>query len=154
MSCPTGYRAYLRIYLILNMTHGGSSMEPKELAEKFKAKAAAETTNKEAAQAALDRERADIGKADDAVKTAFEKVVVPYLNECRAAFPPNQFVFAIFQSDANDSRPLGVSFKIGKGLEVKITSTVGRIKVNTSGLPSLIGEDSLIRVPSFVVLAT
>jgi hypothetical protein len=110
-------------------------MEPKELAEKFKAKAAAETTNKEAAQAALDRERADIGKADDAVKTAFEKVVVPYLNECRAAFPPNQFVFAIFQSDANDSRPLGVSFKIGKGLEVKITSTVGRIKVNTSGSP-------------------
>lgn len=113
-------------------------MEPKELAEKFKAKAAAETTN-------IDRERADIEKSDDAVKTAFEKVVVPYLNECRAAFPPNRFVFAILQSDANDGRPLGVSFRIGKGLEVKITSTVGRIKVNTSGSPFAGNTGSFIR---------
>jgi hypothetical protein len=70
-------------------------MEPKELAEKFKAKAAAKASKNEAAKVALELKRADAAKVEEeeAVKRAFELVVVPYLDECRATFPPNEFVF-------------------------------------------------------------
>ena len=54
-------------------------MEPKELAEKFKAKAAAKASKNEAAKVALEQKRADAAKEEEeeAVKRAFEVVVVP-----------------------------------------------------------------------------
>jgi len=119
-------------------------MEPKELAEKFKAKAAAKASKNEAAKVALEQKRADAAKVEEeeAVKRAFEVVVVPYLDECRATFPPNEFVFDT-QTDANDGRPLGVSFKIGKEPDVRITSTLGKIEVSLSGSPFADGARSV-----------
>ena len=119
-------------------------MEPKELAEKFKAKAAAKASENEAAKVALEEKRADAAKVEEeeAVKRAFELVVVPYFDECRATFPPNEFAFDT-QTDANDGRPLGVSFKIGKEPDVRITSTLGKIEVSLSGSPFADGARSV-----------
>ena len=88
-------------------------MEPKELAEKFKAKAAAKASKNEAAKVALELKRADAAKVEEeeAVKRAFELVVVPYLDECRATFPPNEFAFDT-QTDANDDE--GKAFETGR----------------------------------------
>ena len=107
-------------------------MNPQELAEKFRVKVAVAVVekDKQAANAANHAAK----RSDDAeyCKRALEENVIPFLSELKHQFPSGQFSFAP-QVDMRDHKPVGVSFKIGDGAPINISTAFGNIIVTRSG---------------------
>jgi hypothetical protein len=60
------------------------------------------------------------------------EVVVPFLAEIKAEFPPDQFSFNP-EIDLQDRQFVGVSFKVGNGPMVAISAAFGNIVIAQSG---------------------
>ena len=107
-------------------------MNPQELAEKFRVKVAVAVVEKDK-QAANAADQAAT-RSDDAeyCKRALEENVIPFLSELKHQFPSGQFSFAP-QVDMRDHKPVGVSFKIGDGAPINISTAFGNIIVTRSG---------------------
>src|SRR5215204_4578304 len=89
-------------------------MEAKELAAKFTTRVAAAATEKDKqTKDAVEGRATDLTDAAEC-KRAMTEVVIPFLAEVRAAFPPEQFSFSP-QIDLQDHQFVGVSFKVGNG---------------------------------------
>jgi hypothetical protein len=106
-------------------------MNARELAEKFKAKVAkaADEKNRQTEVAAENV----VKRADDAghCKRALEVHVLPFLTELQQELP-EQFSFA-HQIDISDHKPVGVSFQMGDGPVVSISTALGTIIVARTG---------------------
>ena len=86
-------------------------MEAKELAAKFAARVAAAATEKDKRTKVAKEDRAtDLTDAAEC-KRAMTEVVIPFLAEIKAEFPPGQFSFSP-QIDLQDHQFVGVSFKV------------------------------------------
>jgi hypothetical protein len=106
-------------------------MDPKQLAEKFAAKIAADATEKERQKGVAAE---NLQKRTDDVehcKNALEKNVIPFFNELQHHLGQDQFSFAM-QIDT-DHRPVGVSFRIGDGPATSISTAFGNIIVTQTG---------------------
>jgi hypothetical protein len=107
-------------------------MEARELAAKFAARVAAAATEKDKRTKDAHEDRAnDLTDAAEC-KRAMTEVVVPFLAEIKAAFPPGQFSFSP-QIDLQDHQFVGVSFKVGNGQMVTISAAFGNIVIAQSG---------------------
>ena len=107
-------------------------MNAKELAAKFRARvAAAATKNERRRKAAGDDRATDLADAAEC-KRAMTEVVIPFLSEIKAEFPPDQFSFSP-QIDLQDHQFVGVSFKVGDGAMVTISAAFGNIIIAQSG---------------------
>ena len=105
-------------------------MTPKELADKFANQIAAAVAEKDK-QKVIAAENADKRTDDvDHCKRAMEQNVLPFLEELHQHMG-EQFTFAP-QVD-RDHRPVGVSFRIGDGGPVSITTAFGNIIVTRLG---------------------
>jgi hypothetical protein len=122
-------------------------MNAQELAAKFNAKtavAAAERDRQtEIAADNMEKRTADV----EHCKVAMERHVLPFLAELKEQFGDEQFSFAE-QIELNDHRPVGVSFKIGDGAPITITTAFGNIVVTrigdsgtSKGVPFVYGPD-------------
>jgi hypothetical protein len=106
-------------------------MNARELGDRFKAKVAEAATEKdrqiEVAANNVDK------RADDAshCKRAMEQHVIPLLSELKQELP-EQFSFS-HQIDISDHKPVGVSFQLGDGPVVSISTALGTIIVARSG---------------------
>lgn len=114
---------------------GPQLMNAKELADKFASQIAAAGAEKEK-QKALAAENVD-KRMDDVeyCKRAMEQHVIPFFEELHHHMG-EQFSFAM-QVD-RDHRPVGVSFRIGGGGPVTITTAFGNIivtRLGSSGAP-------------------
>ena len=107
-------------------------MNPKELAAKFQARVAAAATRKEEQTKAAGEDRATDLRDAAECKRAMTEVVIPFLSEIKAEFPPDQFSFSP-QIDLQDHRFVGVSFKVGNGPMVTISAAFGNIIIAQSG---------------------
>jgi hypothetical protein len=107
-------------------------MNARELAQKFSAKVAAAASERQHQQTVA----ADNAKSrlDDVahIKRAMEQQVMPFLTELKQHFGADQFSFAP-QIDI-DHRPVGVSFRIGDGARITITTAFGNIVVTRLGV--------------------
>jgi hypothetical protein len=107
-------------------------MDAKELAAKFAAKVAATAAEKDRQQKiAVDH----VAKRTDDVehcKRAMERNVLPFLSELKQHLSHEQFWFAP-QIDMHDHKPVGVSFKIGDGPAISISTAFGNIVVTRTG---------------------
>jgi len=107
-------------------------MEAKELAAKFTTRVAAAATEKDKqTKDAVEGRATDLTDAAEC-KRAMTEVVIPFLSEVRAAFPPQQFSFSP-QIDLQDHQFVGVSFKVGNGPMVTISAAFGNIIIAQSG---------------------
>ena len=107
-------------------------MEAKELAAKFAARVAAATTEKDKRTKVANEDRAtDLTDAAEC-KRAMTDVVIPFLAEIKAEFPPDQFSFSP-QIDLQDHQFVGISFKVGNGPTVTISAAFGNIVIAQSG---------------------
>jgi hypothetical protein len=107
-------------------------MNAKELAAKFATKVAAAATEKNKQTKAAREDRAsDLLNAAEC-KRAMTEVVIPFLSEIKAEFPPDQFSFSP-QIDLQDHELVGVSFKVGSGPMVTISAAFGNITIAQSG---------------------
>jgi hypothetical protein len=107
-------------------------MDAKELAAKFSTRVAAAATKKEEQTKAAGEDRAtDLTDAAEC-KKAMTQVVIPFLSEIKAEFPPDQFSFSP-QIDLQDHQFVGVSFKIGNGPMITISAAFGNIVISQSG---------------------
>ena len=107
-------------------------MNAKELAAKFETRVSAAATKKEKQTKAAGEDRAtDLTDAAEC-KRAMTEVVIPFLTEIKAAFPPNEFSFSP-QIDLQDHQFVGVSFKVGNGPMVTISAAFGNIVIAQSG---------------------
>ena len=106
-------------------------MNAKELADKFAKRVAAAATEKDR-QIVLAKENAS-KRSDDIehCKRAIEQHVLPFLVELKD-YMGEQFSFA-HQIDIYDHRPVGVSFRVGDGGPVSITTAFGNIIVTHLG---------------------
>src|ERR1044072_9108850 len=106
-------------------------MDAKELADRFSCRiaAAAVERDKQTALAEANAEK----RADDVAhcKRAFEAHVLPFLRELKDQMG-HQFSFAP-QIDIQDHKPVGVSFRVGDGGPVSITTAFGNIIVARLG---------------------
>lgn len=106
-------------------------MEAKELAERFSCRiaAAAVERDRQSVVAAANAEK----RADDAAhcKRAFEANVLPFMRELKDHMG-HQFSFAP-QIDIHDHKPIGVSFHVGDGGPVSITTAFGNVIVARLG---------------------
>ena len=107
-------------------------MNAKELAAKFATKVAAAATekNKQTKAAREDRSTDLLDAAE--CKRAMTEVVIPFLSEIKAEFPPDQFSFSP-QIDLQDHQFVGVSFKVGNGPMITISAAFGNIIIAQSG---------------------
>ena len=106
-------------------------MKAKELAAKFATRVAAAAGEKDKQTKAAREDRAtDLLDAAEC-KRAMTEVVIPFLSEIKAEFPPDQFSFSP-QIDLRDHQFVGVSFKVGNGPMVTI-SAFGNIIIAQSG---------------------
>jgi hypothetical protein len=106
-------------------------MNAQELAQKFSAKVAAAASELQHQQTiAADNAKS---RVDDVVhiKRAMEQQVIPFLTELKHHFGTDQFSFAP-QVDI-DHKPVGVSFRIGDGAPIVITTAFGNIVVTRLG---------------------
>jgi hypothetical protein len=107
-------------------------MNAKELAAKFATRVAAAATEKGKQTKAAREDRAtDLLDAAEC-KRAMTEVVIPFLAEIKAEFPPGQFSFSP-QIDLQDHQFIGVSFKVGNGPMVTISAAFGNIIIAQSG---------------------
>ena len=107
-------------------------MNAKELAAKFTTRVAAAATEKDKQTKVAKEDRAtDLTDAAEC-KRAMTQVVIPFLTEIKAAFPPNEFSFSP-QIDLKDHQFVGVSFKVGNGPMVTISAAFGNIVIAQSG---------------------
>jgi hypothetical protein len=106
-------------------------MDARELADKFSAKVAAAA--KERKRQATVASGSAKSRLDDMVhsKRAMEQQVIPFLKELEYCFGADQFSFAP-QVDI-DHKPVGVTFRIGDGPPVTITTAFGNIQVTRGG---------------------
>jgi hypothetical protein len=107
-------------------------MNAKELAAKFQARLAAAATQKEKQTKAAGEDRAADLTDAAACKRAMTDVIIPFLSEIKAEFPPDQFSFSP-QIDLHDHQFVGVSFKVGNGPMVTISAAFGNIVIAQSG---------------------
>ncbi len=103
-------------------------MNPTDLAARYTQKLAAIEAEKARTKATLDAQRSQLTAAMDAIKSAMEKVAIPYLASVKAAFPAGDFDFVV-GSDALDGRPLILTFRIADGLSYRIDGSTGAINV-------------------------
>jgi hypothetical protein len=107
-------------------------VNPKELAEKFKAKTDAAVAERER-QSHLAGEHIEKRNADiEHCKRAMESNVLPFMVELKQHLGEDQFTFAP-QIDMRDHKPVGVSFKIGDGGTTTISTALGNILVTRGG---------------------
>jgi hypothetical protein len=107
-------------------------MNPKELADKFKAKTGAAVVEREH-QSDLATENIQKRGADvEYCKRAMESNILPFLSELKEHLGEDQFTFAP-QIDMQDHKPVGVSFRIGDGGTTTITTALGNIVVTRAG---------------------
>jgi hypothetical protein len=107
-------------------------MNAEELASKFRSKIAAAVVEKEK-QADIADENSNKRAADaEHCKAAMEREVIPFLSELKHHLGDDQFYFAT-QIELNDHRPVGVSFTIGNGAPISITTAFGNIVVTRIG---------------------
>ena len=107
-------------------------MNAKELAAKFETRVAAAATKKEKQTKAAGEDRATDLRDAAECKRVMTEVVIPFLTEIKAAFPPNEFSFSP-QIDLQDHQFVGVSFKVGNGPMVTISAAFGNIVIAQSG---------------------
>ncbi len=107
-------------------------MDAKQLAEKFAAKVAEATVEKTRQKTVADN-NVDT-RRDDAehCKNAMAKHVMPFLSELQSNLSPKQFSFSP-QIDLNDHRVIGVSFRVGDGPIITISTASGNITVTRAG---------------------
>ncbi len=107
-------------------------MQARELADKFKAKIASATAEKDR-QVHEAADNVHLRMADvEHCKTAMEQNVIPFLKELQEALPDGQFYVAP-QISPQDHRFVGVSFKLGDGPATSISTAFGNIVVTQSG---------------------
>jgi hypothetical protein len=107
-------------------------MNAKELADKFNAKLDAAFAERER-QSGLATEHIQKRSADiEHCKHAMERNVLPFLEELKQHLGDDQFTFAP-QIDIQDHKPVGVSFKIGDGGTISISTALGNIVVTRAG---------------------
>jgi hypothetical protein len=107
-------------------------MNAKELAAKFETRVAAAARERGKQRRVAKEDRAtDLTDAAEC-KRAMTEVVIPFLSEIRAEFPPEQFSFSP-QIDLQDHQFVGVSFKVGNGPMVTISAAFGNIVIAQSG---------------------
>jgi hypothetical protein len=107
-------------------------MDAKELAAKFQAKVAAAATEKDnQTKVAAEDRAADLIDAAEC-KRAMAEIVIPFLSEVKAQFPPQQFSFSP-QIDLQDHQFVGVSFRVGNGPMVTISTAFGNVLISQSG---------------------
>lgn len=107
-------------------------MNAEELARKFKEKVSTAVAEKEK-QSGIAAENQEKRTADmEYCRQAMEREVLPFLEECKHHFGPDQFSFSV-QIERNDHRPIGVSFAVGNGALTSITTTFGNIVVTRAG---------------------
>jgi hypothetical protein len=107
-------------------------MDAKELAAKFVAKAAAADAEKDKQVTATPDDNAKRLKGAEDCKRAIMEVVLPFLSELEAHFPPDQFSFHP-QIDLSDHKFVGVSFRIGNGPVTTISTAFGNVIVSHTG---------------------
>jgi hypothetical protein len=107
-------------------------MDAKELADKFAAKVAAASAEKDKQTHAAEDNKTK--RTDDAehCKRAMAQNVIPFLAELKTHLPKEQFSFAP-QIDPNDHKPVGVSFRIGDGAVTNIFTAAGNVFVTRGG---------------------
>jgi len=107
-------------------------MEAKELAEKFMAKVAAAVVEREHQKTVAadnsDRRLDDV----DHCKRAMTEAVIPFLSELKSHLPQDQFSFSP-QVDGQDRKYVGVSFRLGDGAVITISTAFGNVIVTRSG---------------------
>ena len=107
-------------------------MNANDLAAKFEARVAAAAAQREKQTKAAGEDRAnDLTDAAEC-KRAMTEVVIPFLSEVKAAFPPDQFSFSP-QIDLQDHQFVGVSFKVGNGPMVTISAAFGNVVIAQGG---------------------
>jgi hypothetical protein len=107
-------------------------MDGKELAAKFSAKVAAAVAEKDKQETATADDKAKRLRDAEDCKRAMTEVVIPFLSELKANFPQDQFSFHP-QIDLKDHKFVGVSFRVGDGPIISISTTFGNIIVSHSG---------------------
>jgi hypothetical protein len=106
-------------------------MDAKELAAKFNDRIAAAVAEKDKQEAIAEE---NVEKRTDDIehcKRAMEEQVLPFFAELKHHMG-DQFSFS-HQIDIHDHRPVGVSFRIGDGSAVSITTAFGNIVVARLG---------------------
>ena len=109
-----------------------SSMNAKELADKFNAKTKAAVLERERQSGLAAEYVHERGDDIDPCKHAMESNVLPFLAELKQHLGDGQFTFAP-QIDMQDHKPVGVSFKIGDGGTTSISTALGNIIVTRAG---------------------
>jgi hypothetical protein len=106
-------------------------MEAKELAEKFMAKVAAAVVEREH-QKTIAADNTD-QRLDDVehCKRAMTVAVIPFLSDLKSHLPQDQFSFSP-QVD-EDRNYVGVSFRLGDGPVITISTAFGNVIVTRSG---------------------
>jgi hypothetical protein len=121
-------------------------MDPKILASKFAKKAAEETNEKETKKAAEAESQAALVRLSEDGKRAIAEVVIPYFNDIKAQFPPDQFSYDV-QVDTKDHKPVGVSFTLGKGPLIVISTYFGRVTITQTNTPDLPNKVAFVYSP-------
>jgi hypothetical protein len=107
-------------------------MNADELANKFKQKVSAAVVEKDR-QDVIASENHEKRTADiEHCRYAMEREVIPFLQELQHHLGDEQFTFAA-QVEINDHRPVGVSFRVGSGSPITITTIFGNIVVTRAG---------------------
>jgi hypothetical protein len=107
-------------------------MNAEELANKFKQKVSAAVVEKDR-QDVIASENHEKRTADiEHCRHAMEREVIPFLQELQHYLGDEQFTFAT-QVEINDHRPVGVSFRVGSGSPITITTAFGNIVVTRAG---------------------
>jgi hypothetical protein len=107
-------------------------MNAEELANRFKEKISAAVAEK-VKQSVIAVDNQEKRTADmDHCRRAMEREVIPFLEELKHHFGEDQFSFST-QIERNDHRPVGVSFTVGNGAPISISTALGNIVVTRVG---------------------
>jgi hypothetical protein len=126
-------------------------MDPKELAAlhaKKKAATAAETAK---SKIAAEKQQEEFRKRVEQGRAVMRDVVIPYFKGLVSTFPKGEFEFKTTLTDETHA-PVGVSFKIGDGVEHSIEVVQGNVTVSKKGpqYPAKIGRAG-VRTPGINV---
>jgi hypothetical protein len=107
-------------------------MNAEQLANKFKQKTSAAVAEKDRQDVISGQDRETRTADADHCRNAMERELIPFLEELKHHFGPDQFSFAT-QIERNDHRPVGISFIVGNGAATTINTAFGNIVVTRAG---------------------
>ena len=106
-------------------------MDAKELADKFAARVTAATAERDRQKTVAADNIATRSQDADHCKRAMTELVIPFLSELKSYLPDQ--VLLSPQVDLQDHKVIGISFKIGDGPGITISTAFGNVIVTRSG---------------------